>query len=140
MSDLQVDKFKERLKECVDYQHLSVNAFAIEIGHKASVTLSNTISGRSIPRVSLLNDIVSRFPEFNLDWLVTGRGQMLLRKEFQSQNRSDDKLNEVKSNQNFFKALERAESEIETLKDYNQHLKEENLRLKRGPSRASVGT
>ena len=41
-------------------------------------TLANAVSGRTWPKVVLLLELFNRYPEFNLDWILTGRGNMLI--------------------------------------------------------------
>jgi SOS-response transcriptional repressor LexA len=62
----------ERLKQFIDYKGLSNRKFSEAAG------LSNGFIGK-VKEIgsSKLSSIVDSFPELNLEWLVTGRGEML---------------------------------------------------------------
>ena len=49
-----------------------------EIGIQRSA-LSHVMSGRNNPSLDFMLKIKSRFPEVNLDWLLLGNGEMIIR-------------------------------------------------------------
>ena len=64
---------KERLQEFIFLKRITVQAFEAKVG------LSNGAVGKmgENTRRSTLNKIVSAFPELNINWLLTGEGEML---------------------------------------------------------------
>ena len=64
---------KERLKEFLAYKKIGQNRFARECGF-AEGTINEskgTIGSGILEKISL------RYPELNLEWLITGKGEML---------------------------------------------------------------
>ena len=73
-----MEEFKARLlKFSMEYLGLSQSAFeeACGIGHGTITSIK--VKG---PSVDVLARISSTYPELDLNWLVTGRGEMLLTK------------------------------------------------------------
>lgn len=137
MPDNQLQKFSERFRQIIEIHGHNPNSFAKSIGHDRSDSIRNFAAGRGYPTSRILLEIADYYPSVNWNWLITGKGEpevkigsnQVISESLKSQSSSDTS-----------KALERAESEIETLKDYNQHLKEEIQRLKGGASSAPTGT
>lgn len=66
---------KERLKAFIDYKRLTQETFAISIG----VSSGYMGAMRKGPSIDVLNNIAIEYPELNIEWLVIGRGEMLLK-------------------------------------------------------------
>lgn len=65
-----------RLKEVYDWCFCkSINAFAKEVGVPQR-TMSDYINNVSTPKTENLKKVIARFPEFNEEWLLEGRGSM----------------------------------------------------------------
>jgi len=64
---------KERIKEFLALKKIGQNRFAKDCGFSDS--LINNVKG-SIGS-DKLNKISSRYPELSMDWLITGKGEML---------------------------------------------------------------
>lgn len=69
----------KRLKQFIDYKGFnearkgkSLRNFYEQIG----VANNSIVEGRNIG-VNILEKIVDKYPELNMDWVVTGRGEML---------------------------------------------------------------
>lgn len=64
---------KERLKEFIEYKNLSVRSFESSIGVSNSYVsnIFNTIG------YSIRDNIQNKYPDLNMDWLLSGRGEML---------------------------------------------------------------
>lgn len=72
-----MEDFKNRLLEFLDgYLSLSVSAF-----EKECLITNGTIGSIKVkgPSVENLLKIHNRYPELNIDWLITGRGAMLIK-------------------------------------------------------------
>ena len=67
-----MNNIKERLKAIARYKELSVTKFEGETG------LSNGLVGKvKKPNIETILKVVNRFPEINLQWLLTGDGDMV---------------------------------------------------------------
>ena len=61
----------------MEYFNYSPSIFADEIGVIRS-SISHIISGRNNPGLELLQKVLIRFPQISSDWLLLGRGEMVL--------------------------------------------------------------
>ena len=64
---------KERLKEFVSKQGLGQNAFEKKVGIAVGYLSSKSVSVTS----DTIEKVIENFPNLNLDWLITGEGDML---------------------------------------------------------------
>lgn len=64
---------KERLKEFVSKQGLGQNAFEKKVGIAVGYLASKSVSVTS----DTIEKVIENFPNLNLDWLMTGKGEML---------------------------------------------------------------
>jgi len=67
---------KDRIAQIIDYKALTPSKFADIIGIQRS-RISHIMSGRNNPSIDVVTKIVSKFPEIDLKWLMTGEGEML---------------------------------------------------------------
>tara|TARA_Y100001935_G_C17056756_1_gene384713 strand:+ start:31 stop:450 length:420 start_codon:yes stop_codon:yes gene_type:complete len=72
---------QERLAQLIQHLGISSAAFAEKIGIQRS-SISHVISGRNKPSLEFMHKISLAYPDISLDWLITGKGNML---------KSDDK-------------------------------------------------
>ncbi len=69
---------KERVSEILRYKNLNARGFANAIGCSTPQIIYDLTSGKTqslSPR--MINKITSYIPEINIDWLITGNGEML---------------------------------------------------------------
>lgn len=66
----------ERVNSILKHFKLSSSQFADEIGVQRS-SVSHVLSGRNKPGFDFIKKIMSKFPEINAEWLITGAGEML---------------------------------------------------------------
>ena len=67
---------KERVEFLLKQTNLSQSEFASKSGYSRAV-LSNFLTGKTDkPRIDLLEAIKKVFPTFNLNWLITGQGEI----------------------------------------------------------------
>ena len=67
----------ERIKEIIAYSGLSDRAFAIKCGLKDN-TLTNQLNGVRELSLATVNAILSTFEDVSSEWLLRGKGTMLL--------------------------------------------------------------
>lgn len=79
-SEKEIDKeneLSERLQIIIDLKELQPSKFADEIGVQRS-SMSHIIAGRNKPSLDFLQKIVQRFPEININWILSGIGEPIL--------------------------------------------------------------
>lgn len=110
---------KERILQFIEYKRLSKNKFYKETG------LSNGILDKQGGISSdSLEKIYCVYPEINLDWLLTGKGEM-----FKKEGLVQQAHNNISSTINQHQTIHASE-DYETLKKENQRLTQENSGLK----------
>ena len=110
---------KERILQFIEYKKISKNKFYKETG------LSNGILDKQGGISSdSLEKIYCVYPEINLDWLLTGKGEM-----FKKEGPVQQAHNNVSSTINQHQTIH-APEDYETLKKENQRLTQENSGLK----------
>ena len=65
----------KRFQKWLDYNNINSNKLAEKI-NVSRATISHIISGRNKPSVDFLHKILKKYPDLNLNWLVTGVGSM----------------------------------------------------------------
>ncbi|MHA1974431.1 MAG: hypothetical protein ACTSW1_15645 [Candidatus Hodarchaeales archaeon] len=79
--------FNIRLKKIIDHANTNPTRFGALLGYNNSENIRKLLNTQNAnPGLRILNDIISRFPEINAHWLITGEGNMILDHE--------DKLND----------------------------------------------
>ena len=74
-----------RLKEIVAYGGMSIRALAIRSGIPQK-TLDNQIKGLRGISIETVVSILQAYPEISAEWLLRGNGEMLIRKEDNSED------------------------------------------------------
>jgi len=123
---LYIEKFKlvtmnnipDRLTTILNHYDLSAGAFADKLGIQKS-SISHLLSGRNKPSFQFLSKLAKAFPEINLNWFITGQGQML-------ENALNDSISE-KNNSVAFSANYPTEEIVEINKPETKKLSEENI-------------
>lgn len=71
-------ELKDRISAILEYADLSASAFAKKIGVKTSQAIYDLLSGKTRTLSSdILNKMVSCYPSFSVEWLMTGEGEMI---------------------------------------------------------------
>ena len=68
---------KERIRQLMEAQHMNQQTFAQLTGIGAA-SLSSIFNGRTEPTLRHVEAIRKKFPNINLDWLLTGSGGMFV--------------------------------------------------------------
>jgi len=67
---------KERIKQFIDFKQLSERKFSKKISPSETYFTSTKTIGSD-----KLEKIAENFPELNMDWVITGRGEMIIKEE-----------------------------------------------------------
>jgi len=67
---------EDRLVRILKHLNLSSAAFADRLGVQRS-SISHILSGRNKPGFDFISKLALEFPEINIEWFVTGKGNML---------------------------------------------------------------
>ena len=110
-----------RLKEVIALSGLSDRAFAIKCGIKQN-TLSRQLGGVSEVSASTINAILDNYEEISAEWLLRGKGSMLLQKE-----ETEPGMDKLKS---IVYTIANLQDEINEKTMLTQRLLEENQKLK----------
>ncbi len=102
--------FSKRIKQYIDHKNLGVRMFEKTCGINIG-TLSRVIVKDSSIQSDNLEKITTTYRELNLEWLLTGRGEML--KYSNSSNPDNDSQNISSKLEWYNEVLERANKEIE---------------------------
>ena len=110
---------KERILQFIEYKRLSKNKFYKETGLSNGILdKQGGISSDSLEKIYYV------YPEINLHWLLTGRGEML-RKEGLVQQAQGNVSSTITQHQTIH-----APEEYQELKEENKRLAQENSQLK----------
>lgn len=82
---------KDRIKQIMDTENMTPARFAdtLQIGR---AVISHILNGRNNPSLDVITRILSKMPQINSDWLLTGTGSM-----YKGENISDLNINEQAS-------------------------------------------
>ena len=69
-------KMNKRFQIWLDSNHINATKLAEKID-VSRATISHILSGRNKPSIDLLDKILRKYPDFNLNWLVSGIGNMI---------------------------------------------------------------
>lgn len=111
----------DRIKEVIAYSGLSDRAFALKCGIKQN-TLSRQLGGVSEVSASTINTILDNYQEISAEWLLRGKGSMLLQKE-----ETEPGMEKLKS---IVYTIANLQDEINEKTMLTQRLLEENQKLK----------
>lgn len=76
---------KDRIKKIMEMQRTTQQDFADQL-KIAPATLSSIFTGRTRPTLAIVEAIKSRFPQISTDWLMFGKGDMLLKNDGENEN------------------------------------------------------
>lgn len=86
---------KDRLKQVIDYYSITTNSFSQKIGVSEGAIRKVLLQNTTL-RSDTLDKISQNFTDINIDWLVTGRGEML---------RKDSAINSANSDENITRLI-----------------------------------
>ena len=68
-------EIKDRIAHIIRAKNLTAAEFALRLGVQPS-NVSHLIAGRNNPSLEFVKKLKETFPEYNLDWIVLGKGPM----------------------------------------------------------------
>ena len=74
-------EMKDRIAHIIRAKNLTAAEFALRLGIQPS-NISHLLSGRNNPSLDFVKKLKETFPEYNLDWIVMGRGPMTVSEPF----------------------------------------------------------
>jgi len=103
------------LKEYIDYKGLSVLGFEKSIDTRS--TIDKAIKSNSNLRGNILAKIIETYPDLNPKWLVTGKGEMLIK--YKQNNVFSDELDVL----NILRYLLHNDSELIKNKSFREYIR-----------------
>ena len=127
-----------RISEIIKHSRLNDRQFEIKIG-KATGYINSLKKRNSFPSSEVILDIVKSFPEYSLNWIMTGKGSMLKTEELSLVE--DAESTYVKNSSDLIKSLN--SHIIDIVRDeIEEHLKPINedmvILLKRSMNQSAV--
>lgn len=83
----------ERVKQVIKYYNLSDRAFALRCGLKQN-TFSNQLTGMRELSLTTISSILITFEEISAEWLLRGKGEMLLKTD-QPTDKEGDRIDKL---------------------------------------------
>jgi transcriptional regulator with XRE-family HTH domain len=74
-------EMKDRIAHIIRAKNLTAAEFAMRLGIQPS-NISHLLSGRNNPSLEFVRKLKETFPEYNLDWIVFGKGPMTVSEPF----------------------------------------------------------
>ena len=72
---------KERINQIIRAKNLTAAEFASKLGIQPS-SVSHLLAGRNNPSLEFVKKLKETFPEYNLDWIVFGKGPVTISEPF----------------------------------------------------------
>ena len=90
---------KERIEQIIRAKNLTATEFAMKLGIQPS-NVSHLLAGRNNPSLEFVKKLKETFPEYNLDWIVFGKGPVTVSEPFKEQNPVSESVVEQKKGKN----------------------------------------
>jgi transcriptional regulator with XRE-family HTH domain len=72
------NEIANRIKRFIEYKRLTTNSFATILGYASSEKIARLFRKNDAnPSYDIIYDITNKFVEINIEWLITGEGEML---------------------------------------------------------------
>jgi transcriptional regulator with XRE-family HTH domain len=78
---MENSEMKDRIAHIIRAKNLTAAEFALRLGIQQS-NISHLLSGRNNPSLDFVKKLKETFPEYNLDWIVFGKGPMTVSEPF----------------------------------------------------------
>lgn len=114
-----MDTINDRIKLIIDHLGMNINSYSKHIGLSNDVTIRNIVAGRkSKPSFDVLMKIILSIDRVNIEWLLLGNGEMLLKNNYATEE------NEVLESQAGYQSInykieyEKAKAQVEFLEKF----------------------
>lgn len=74
-------EMKDRIAHIIRAKNMTAAEFALRLGIQPS-NVSHLLAGRNNPSLEFVKKLKETFPEYNLDWIVMGKGPMTVSEPF----------------------------------------------------------
>jgi transcriptional regulator with XRE-family HTH domain len=78
---MENSEMKDRIAHIIRAKNLTAAEFALRLGIQPS-NISHLLSGRNNPSLDFIKKLKETFPEYNLDWIIFGRGPITVSEPF----------------------------------------------------------
>ena len=112
---------KDRLEMILQKYGLSASHLAEILGVQRS-GISHILSGRNNPGYEFLVSLVENFPDLNANWILTGKGKMLISEQIRKEEvaRQEDKIHKQEYIQTDLFSNQNSQSNVKEINDvYN---------------------
>ena len=81
---MEMTDMKDRIAHIIRAKNLTAAEFALRLGIQPS-NVSHLLAGRNNPSLEFVKKLKETFPEYNLEWIVFGKGPMTVSEPFVEQ-------------------------------------------------------
>ena len=81
---MEYTEMKDRIAHIIRAKNLTAAEFAIRLGIQPS-NVSHLLAGRNNPSLEFVKKLKETFPEYNLEWIIFGKGPMTVSEPFVEQ-------------------------------------------------------
>ena len=81
---MEMTDMKDRIAHIIRAKNMTAAEFALRLGIQPS-NVSHLLAGRNNPSLEFVKKLKETFPEYNLDWIVFGKGPMTVSEPFVEQ-------------------------------------------------------
>lgn len=78
---MENEEIKDRIAHIIRAKNFTAAEFALRLGIQPS-NVSHLLAGRNNPSLEFVRKLKETFPEYNLDWIVFGKGPMTVSEPF----------------------------------------------------------
>ena len=100
---MEYPEIKDRIAHIIRAKNLTAAEFAIQLGIQPS-NISHLLSGRNNPSLEFVKKLKETFPEYNLEWIIFGKGPMTVSEPFREMQPMSDA--QIQDSRNTEKALD----------------------------------
>lgn len=90
---------KERIEQIIRAKNLTATEFAMKLGIQPS-NVSHLLAGRNNPSLEFVKKLKETFPEYNLDWIVFGKGPVTISEPFKDTSSVKEAIQESEKGNN----------------------------------------
>lgn len=81
---MEYTEMKDRIAHIIRAKNLTAAEFALRLGIQPS-NVSHLLAGRNNPSLEFVKKLKETFPEYNLEWIIFGKGSMTVSEPFVEQ-------------------------------------------------------